>query len=103
MRSRDSVLEQCFRAKQAGFNVIYNPETQIIHYKGESVKSAPFDMIQVFYSAMHQFYHKYSDQFASLIFLEIVVSLGISFRKTIAYFKNQNVPKQIVFTKKFLK
>ena len=80
-------LDFCYRIQKAGYNIVYNPQTSIIHYKGESVKSAPFDMIQVFYSAMHQFYNKYSDQFASLIFLEIVVSLGISFRKTIAYFK----------------
>ena len=80
-------LDFCYRIQNAGYNIVYNPQTSIIHYKGESVKSAPYDMIEIFYSALYKFYHKYSNQFPSWKFLRSVVSLGITFRKTLAYFK----------------
>ncbi len=80
-------LDFCHRIKQIGYNIIYNPITSIIHYKGESAKTAPYDMIQLFYIAFHKYYKKYSDQYPSWKLLHFIVSFGISIRKLLAYLK----------------
>ncbi len=80
-------LDFCHRIKQLGYAIIYNPATSIIHYKGESSKTAPYDMIQIFYTALHRFYNKYSDLYSSWKYFSFLVSLGISIRKTLAYLK----------------
>ncbi|SVC90051.1 uncharacterized protein METZ01_LOCUS342905, partial [marine metagenome] len=71
-------LDFCHRIKQIGYNIIYNPITSIIHYKGESAKTAPYDMIQLFYIAFHKYYKKYSDQYPSWKLLHFIVSFGIT-------------------------
>ena len=80
-------LDFCHRIKQIGRQIIYNPITSIIHYKGESAKTAPYDMIQLFYKAFNKYYKKYSDQYPSWKFLHFMVSFGISIRKILAYLK----------------
>ena len=49
-------LDLCFRMKQKGHEIHYVPSTQILHYKGESVKFAPYDSRSAFYNAMILFY-----------------------------------------------
>lgn len=80
-------LDFCHRVSQAGYKIVYNPKTSIIHYKGESTKTAPYDMIEIFYTAFHKYYQKYNEQYSSWKFLHIIVSFGISTRKVLAYFK----------------
>jgi len=43
-------IDLCYRLKQRGNEIHYNPKTQILHYQGESVKFAPFDSINAFYN-----------------------------------------------------
>ena len=45
-------IDFCYRIKNKGYDIIYNPNAEIMHYKGESVKSAPYDMVNIFYNAM---------------------------------------------------
>ncbi|MFO7841079.1 MAG: glycosyltransferase [Fidelibacterota bacterium] len=52
-------LDLCRRVQLSGKQVYYIPETTIIHYKGESSKSAPFDSLLAFYKAMYIFAHKH--------------------------------------------
>ena len=52
-------IDYCYRIKENGYLVCYNPDTEIIHYKGESVKNAPYDMVNIFYSAMNIYFDKY--------------------------------------------
>jgi O-antigen biosynthesis protein len=52
-------LDLCYRVKKAGYLVTYVPDTIIVHYKGESSKSAPFDSLIAFYRAMDQFVRKH--------------------------------------------
>ena len=56
-------IDFCHRIKDSGYDNYYNPKTEIIHYKGESVKNAPYDIFNVFYSAMHIYFDKYSDRY----------------------------------------
>ena len=52
-------LDWCFRIREQDWRVIYFPETQIIHFKGESSKRAQFDNLKQFYIAMELFVKKH--------------------------------------------
>ncbi len=52
-------LDYCYRTSQAGWNIYYVPETQIIHFKGESSKRSRLDNLLVFYQSMALFVKKH--------------------------------------------
>ena len=79
-------LDYSFRVHEAGYAVVYEPATEVIHYKGESVKSASQDMIKVFYEAMNIFFEKYKNIYPSWRFMKWIVNSGIYFRQFAAFF-----------------
>ena len=78
-------LDFCFRIKKAGYDVIYHPGATIIHYKGESVKSAPYDMIEMFYLSLYKFYDKHYNEFSAWKYFNSIIYAGIFLRKIIAH------------------
>jgi len=52
-------LDICYRVKLLGKRNYYHPATQVIHFKGESAKSAPFRSFLYFYEAMLIFSRKH--------------------------------------------
>lgn len=52
-------LDWCFRIQQAGWKIYYTPDTQIIHYKGESTKKGDLRYVRLFYGAMLLFTEKH--------------------------------------------
>lgn len=77
-------LDYCFRTNEAGFEIHYVPLTQIIHYKGESVKIAPFDSIRYFYDAMSLFVEKHFSPTTSFV-TRLGLKFGIIARKFVAF------------------
>jgi len=77
-------LDLCFRMKQKGHKIHYVPSTQILHYKGESVKFAPYDSISAFYSAMVLFYKKHFSKNQNILF-RFGIHFGIQFYKLISF------------------
>lgn len=76
-------LDWCYRIQQSGWKIFYTPETQIIHYKGESTKKGELRYVRLFYGAMLQFTQKhfesrYSNIFAAILRAGIVVRAAIS-------------------------
>lgn len=76
-------LDWCFRIQQAGWKIYYTPETQIIHYKGESTKKGELRYVRLFYGAMLRFTEKhfesrYSRLFAALMRAGILVRAALS-------------------------
>jgi hypothetical protein len=69
-------LDLCYRIKEAGYQVFYVPDTTIVHYKGESSKSAPFDSLIAFYRAMDQFVRKHFGP-GKWLFTVLILRLGI--------------------------
>ena len=55
-------LDWCFRIQRAGWKIFYTPETQIIHYKGESTKKGELRYVRLFYGAMLRFAEKHFEQ-----------------------------------------
>ncbi len=52
-------LDFCLRAKQAGWKVLYNPQAEIIHYKGASARKNRWRALREFYRAMYIFHRKH--------------------------------------------
>ena len=52
-------LDWCYRIQRAGWKIYYTPETQIIHYKGESTRKSEFRYVRLFHSAMLRFANKH--------------------------------------------
>ena len=77
-------LDLCYRMKQMGHEIHYVPSTQILHYKGESVKFAPYDSISAFYNAMILFYKKHFSKNKHILF-RFGIHFGIQFHKFIAF------------------
>lgn len=76
-------LDLCFRIQRAGWKIYYTPDTQIIHYKGESTKKGEIRYVRLFYGAMVLFARKhlqsrYSRLFAGLLQGAIMVRAGFS-------------------------
>ncbi|UCD39027.1 MAG: glycosyltransferase family 2 protein, partial [Fidelibacterota bacterium] len=77
-------LDYCYRIHQAGYKVVYHPATQIVHYKGESVKTASFDNLKVFYEAMVTFSQKY-DSFSGRFVTRTFIRFGIGVQAWLHY------------------
>ena len=52
-------LDWCYRIQRAGWRIYYTPETQIVHYKGESTKKGDLRYVILFYGAMLRFVEKH--------------------------------------------
>ncbi len=52
-------LDWCYRIQQAGWRIYYTPDTQIVHYKGESTKQGDLRYVVLFYGAMLRFVEKH--------------------------------------------
>ena len=78
-------LDLCYRINQAGYEIHYFPVTQIIHYQGESVKTAPYDSLNAFYNAMILFSNKHFSRSQSIL-TNFTIRLGISLRKGMSIF-----------------
>ncbi|MEM1125580.1 MAG: glycosyltransferase [Bacteroidota bacterium] len=76
-------LDWCYRIQQAGWGIYYTPETQIIHYKGESTKKGDLRYVRLFYGAMLLFIEKHFKDRHSRLFAG-VLRLGILGRATLS-------------------
>ena len=75
-------LDLCYRIQKAGYKVYYFPETQIIHFSGESTKRSSIDETKHFYNAMHLFVKKH---LSSSFLVEIILRSAIWFRNFFAF------------------
>jgi O-antigen biosynthesis protein len=74
-------IDLSYRIQQGGYKNYYFPETQIIHYKGESTKKSSVNYVFVFYNAMIIFAKKHFSQknanlFSFLINIAIYIRAG---------------------------
>ena len=85
-------LDWCYRIQQAGWRIYYTPDTQIVHYKGESTKKGDLRYVMLFYGAMLRFVEKHvthregagwADRLASST-LALGIRLGIVARAALA-------------------
>lgn len=71
-------LDWCYRIKKAGWKIFYVHKTQVIHYKGESVRRSNIDEVKLFYEAMRLFVKKH---FSKGLISTGLLSFGIAARE----------------------
>lgn len=76
-------IDLSYRIIQGGYKNFYFPETQIIHYKGESTKKSSINYVFVFYRAMVIFAEKHFSQKNAKLF-SFLINLAIYFRASLA-------------------
>ncbi len=77
-------LDWCLRAKKAGWTVMYYPDAEIIHYKGECSKSNSRKAAFEFYRSMYLFHKKHFAENYNLV-INIIIYAGIAFKALTAW------------------
>lgn len=80
-------LDWCYRIQQAGWKINYTPDTQIIHYKGESTKKGELRYVLLFYGAMLRFAQKHFKKRHSFL-LRGLLRVGIVVRGSLQVLTN---------------
>jgi len=80
-------IDYCYRITQDNWKIYYVPETNIIHYKGESTKKNNIDYVINFNRSLYIFYKKHFHS-NYLSFFRWVILLGVFFRGVIVFFRN---------------
>lgn len=81
-------IDWCYRIKEGGWKIIYNPSVSIIHYKGASSKKKPVKITYEFHRAMYLFHKKHYAKKYSFI-INGVVYLGIAAKLALELVKDQ--------------
>lgn len=70
-------IDFSYRIKQQGHQIVYYPDSTIIHYKGESTKKSSLNYIKIFYGAMIIFLKKHfsNSSFFLVWFLKLSIYL----------------------------
>lgn len=79
-------IDLSYRITQAGYRVVYFPETTIIHYKGESTRKGSLNYVYLFYRAMQIFARKHLTGRGAW-FLNIFIQAAIFFRAFLSVIK----------------
>ena len=88
----------CIKAKKIGQKIIYNPDALVIHYRGESMKTASFNVDNIFYESLLTFYRKNGSRFISSLFFRPIIFLSYKLKKIIFRLRmKSNVLIQAVF------
>jgi hypothetical protein len=80
-------LDWCYRAKKAGFKVMYVPLTTVIHHKGSSSRRVPGKALLEFHRAMQLFYDKYYQEKYNFL-VNALVKIGIWARYLVKVLEN---------------
>jgi GT2 family glycosyltransferase/lipopolysaccharide/colanic/teichoic acid biosynthesis glycosyltransferase len=80
-------IDYCYRITQAGWQIYYFPETQIIHYKGESTKRSDLDYVINFNKSLYLFYKKHFQHRYVRVF-SLGILAGVFIRGITIFLKN---------------
>ena len=88
-------IDLSYRITKAGYKNYYFPETQIIHYKGESTKRSSLNYVVIFYKAMAIFSNKHfsgTNAFWFNFLINIAIVLKASIAMISRFLKSFTVP-----------
>jgi len=77
-------IDLSYRVLKAGYRNVYFPDTQIVHYKGESTKRGSLNYVVTFYKAMKIFVDKHYSSRRNAFIFKSIINLAIVFRAALA-------------------
>jgi GT2 family glycosyltransferase len=80
-------IDWCYRIKQAGWKIYYNPQVKITHYKGASSRKKPIKIIYEFHRAMYIFHRNHFSK-KYYFFVNWIVYSGISIKLIFSVLSN---------------
>ncbi|WP_107839168.1 glycosyltransferase family 2 protein [Metasolibacillus meyeri] len=80
-------IDWCYRIKEAGWRIVYNPLVSILHYKGASSRRKPFKIVYEFHRAMYLFHKKHFAKNYNFLVNSIVYT-GITLKLALATITN---------------
>lgn len=80
-------VDYCYRLNRNGWKIYYFPDTNIIHYKGESTKKSNIDYVINFNKSLYLFYKKHFHKNSVALFRWFILT-GVTFRGILIYLKN---------------
>ncbi len=80
-------VDLSWRIREAGFQNIYFPHTDLIHYKGESTRKATLQYVRIFNDALATFVRKHYSGSRARVFIGLLRA-GIAARAVLAVIKN---------------
>ncbi|MEE9464489.1 MAG: glycosyltransferase, partial [Candidatus Neomarinimicrobiota bacterium] len=80
-------LDYCYRIRQAGFRVVYQPAAQIIHFKGVSRAVTPLHSLRLHFEAMATFTRKHRALSGGLL-TRALIRVAINCLAAIAYVRS---------------
>ncbi len=80
-------IDWCYRIKEAGWRIVYNPTVSIVHYKGASSRRKPIKIVYEFHRAMYLFHKKHFKMKYNFL-VNGVVYTGITLKLTFATISN---------------
>lgn len=86
-------IDWCYRIKESGWKITYNPTVSIIHYKGASSKKKPYKIVYEFHRAMYIFHKKHYEKKYSFIENNCIYA-GIAIKFLVELLKN-NLKKSL--------
>ncbi|MUG47210.1 glycosyltransferase family 2 protein [Paenibacillus woosongensis] len=84
-------VDWCYRIKEAGWGIQYEPATYIVHYKGASSRRKPFKIIYEFHRAMWVFHRKHYKRHYSWL-TNAIIYLGIAVKFMLSLASNKLKP-----------
>ena len=67
-------IDWCMRFRQAGWNILFTPNTDVLHYKGACSKDHPIGVLYHMHRGMIRFYRKFFRRQYPLPLMAIVIS-----------------------------
>ena len=78
----------CIRTKNAGKKILYNADAKTIHYRGESMKTAPFNVNNIFFDSLIIFYNKQGSKVLGSLLLRPLLKFSFFLKRAIFYIKS---------------
>lgn len=71
-------VDWCYRIRQAGYRILYEPQAQVTHHIGRTTRKVPYRMIFERHRSMWIFYRKHYSR--GIVLLDVATLVGIALR-----------------------
>ncbi len=71
-------VDLCYRVRQAGWRLVWVPQSQVVHYEGQSTKQVAADMFMQLYRGKLMYFRKHYGRFAGALYKLILGAAALT-------------------------